>query len=525
MQSNPNRLWIAVIVLGFVFDFLFWNHVPGIAFAIYVGLVLAVGFLLLGLDHIRAGAATLALLAPIALFSLITFNRAEPFTLFTAYAFTLFLMALLAVTFVSGRWPAFGIADYVVNLAKALGNLLAQPIIFRGQTKESAPEPEAGAERPSWRVWAVVRGLLIALPIVVVFAALLSSADLVFADRLQNVVRAFRLERLPEYLWRLFYILVIAYALAGTYLHAARKSAATTLVGSDKAFFKPFLGFTEAAIVLGSVIALFAAFVVIQVQYFFGGQANIGLQGYTYAEYARRGFGELVAVAFFSLLLFLGLSAITRREAARQHTVFAGLSVALAALVGVILLSAYDRLLLYEAAYGFTRLRTYTHLFLIWVGVLLVVVVLLDVFKRQRVFTFAALLAAVGFAASLGLLNVDGFIASHNIQRGQAGYELDAGYLAELSADAVPVMVSYYRSPDLDRATHAAVGAALACINAREGFPYQPAAWQSLSLSPWRASRAIMPVLKKITATYTVRDNSAISPSEGLYPCYSSYGD
>ena len=93
------------------------------------------------------------------------------------------------------------------------------------------------------------------------------------------------------------------------------------------------LTLAEAAIILGSVVALFAFFVLIQFQYFFGGQANITIEGYTYAEYARRGFGELVTVAFFALLLFLGLSALVKRETARQHNSFAGLGVALVALL------------------------------------------------------------------------------------------------------------------------------------------------------------------------------------------------
>ncbi len=155
---------------------------------------------------------------------------------------------------------------------------------------------------------------MIALPIVAVFAALLSSADLVFAQRLNDFAKLFRLEKLPEYIFRAVYILIGAYALAGVFLHAAQKSQDEKLTGMEKPLVPQFLGFTEAAVVLGAVVLLFAIFVVIQFQYFFGGQTNIGVQGYTFSEYARRGFGELVAVAFFSLLLFLGLSAIVRRQ-------------------------------------------------------------------------------------------------------------------------------------------------------------------------------------------------------------------
>lgn len=524
MQSKPNRLWLAVIVLGWMFDLLFWKHAPGASFAIYVTLALGAGFLLLALDHVRAAAATLALLAPIGVFALITFNRAEPFTLFIAYLFTLFLMALLVVTFIGGRWPWYGIADYAANFVKLLGGLIVQPVIFRSETRKPPTEGEGSAPIPG-RFWPIVRGVVIAIPVIVVFAALLSSADLVFADRLGHLMELFRLEELPQYVFRLMYILVIAYALAGLYLYAARKSTDTKLLGLEKPLVPPFLGFTEAAIVLGSLVALFATFVVIQLRYFFGGQANITVTGYTYAEYARRGFGELVAVVFFSLLLFLSLSAITRRQSPRQHNLFAALSVALTLLVGVILLSAYDRLALYEAAYGFTRLRTYTNIFLVWVGILLLAVVVLDLLRRQRMFAFAVLIVALGFGLTIGLINVDAFIAEQNIQRGMAGYDLDAGYLASLSTDAVPVMTRYYQAAGLDRVTRESVGAALACMDDREDFPYKPPAWQSINLSPWRASRAITPLLRKLNAAYTVEGGQAITTDGQVYSCYSYYAD
>ena len=186
---------------------------------------------------------------------------------------------------------------------------------------------------------------------------------------------------MPEYIFRLVYILILAYALAGAFLHAAQKSDEKV---EEKTWVSPFLGFTEAAIVLGSLTVLFMVFVVIQFQYFFGGQANISIEGYTFSEYARKGFGELVAVAFFSLLLLLGLGNITHRQTETQRRVFSGFGAVLVGLVIVMLVSAYQRLVLYETAYGFSRLRTYTHVFMIWLGLLLVGVVLLKYFVGAR---------------------------------------------------------------------------------------------------------------------------------------------
>ena len=146
-------------------------------------------------------------------------------------------------------------------------------------------------------VWPIVRGLLLAIPVLLVFAALFSSADLVFEQRLNDLLTNLNLEKITEYILRGIYILIIAYFLVGVIKHAESKSQNEKLIGIDKPIVAPFLGFTETSIILGSVLLLFSAFVIIQFQYLFFGQTNITLTGFTYSEYARRGFGELVAVA------------------------------------------------------------------------------------------------------------------------------------------------------------------------------------------------------------------------------------
>ncbi|MDP3186425.1 MAG: DUF4173 domain-containing protein, partial [Anaerolineales bacterium] len=307
-------------------------------------------------------------------------------------------------------------------------------------------------------------------------------------------------------------------------LHAATQSQDEKLIGEEKPLLPAFLGFTEAAIVLGSVVLLFAIFVVIQFQYFFGGQANITLQGYTYAEYARRGFGELVAVAFFSLLLYLVLSAIVKRESPSQRWGFSGLGIGMVALVGIILASAFQRLLLYEAAYGFSRLRTYTHLFMLWLAVLLAVVIALETLRRERAFAAAALLAAIGFSMTLTLLNVDAFIVRQNVARAAQGEELDVAYLASLSMDATPALAAAYQSASLPSGTRDAVGASLACISAGNRASHLRD-WQSFHLSQSRGERSLQAMQTDLKNYRIVDDNwptKVFTPQGQEYECWGS---
>jgi hypothetical protein len=522
-MKRANILWIVVLVLGWLFDFLFWKHPQGINFAIYAGLCLSGGFLVLGLNGIKPSWKSLLLLVPILFFAIMTFIRKEPMSLFLAYAFALALMGVLAASYLGGRWPWYSLSDYVVNYGKLIGSMIARPLMFLNESRKSVPVEAAPVSMSGWkRFWAIFRGVLIAIPIVVIFAALLSSADLVFAQRVQDFVKLFRLENLPQYIFRLIYILIGAYALAGIFLHAARKSMDEKLAGMDKPLVPPFLGFTEAAVVLGSVVVLFALFAVVQFQYFFGGQANIGVQGYTYAEYARRGFGELVAVAFFSLLLFLGLSAVVKRQNQTQRWVFSGLGLGMVALVGVMLFSAFQRLMLYEAAYGFSRLRAYTHVSMIWLGLLLAVVVVLDILRKERTFALAALLASIGFAATLTLLNVDGFIVRQNVARAAAGESLDVAYLASLSADSVPALVADFQDQSLPGVTRDAVGAALVCReHINSGGRDQN--WRSFTLSGGRADQALRQVQSRLDAYQILESDGPVKvliPGGVTYKCY-----
>ena len=534
MKANPNRFWFIVILLGWSFDFLFWKK-PGVGinFFLFVTFCLGAGIYLLKTDGLRLSRTSSLLLLPIAFLAAVTFVRQEPMTVFFSVSMTLFLMGVFALTYLSGEWVKYGFVDYFLGYLKLFGSMIVRPIGFSAEVRKE--QPSAGEKRGS-RVWLpIVRGIVIALPIIAIFASLLSSADPIFEKRFQDFIELLNIENLPEYIFRLIYILIFAYALAGTYLHAAQKSGEPV---ETKSLIPSFLGFTESTIVLGSVAILFAAFVIIQFQYFFGGQANINLEGYTYSEYARRGFGELVTVAFFSLLMLLGLGAITRRETDQQRKLFSGLGVTLVVLVIVMLVSAYQRLVLYEFAYGFSRLRTYTHVFMIWLGLLLVAVVVLEILRRERSFGLTMVLASLGFVISLGMLNVDAFIVRQNVQREIRGTgdksftqgrpDLDAQYFLDLSDDAVPALVDAFTNKSLPDGVHEKIGAALVCKRHERQQETRKIPWQAFHVSRYLADIQFMKVARELNSYKIIDKDSPIkveTPGGDEFSCWQYYYD
>jgi len=535
MKTNPTRFWILVIALGWVFDFLFWEKPAGINIILYVSLCLATGMYLLQADGLRLARRAGWLLPPIAFLAAVTFIRLEPLTVFLSVAMTVFLMGVFALTYLGGSWVRYGLIDYGLGYLTLFGSMIARPLGFMAEVKRD--QPSAGEKRSS-PLWAYLRGIVIALPVLAIFGALLSSADPIFGKRLEEFIDIFNIDNLPEYIFRLVYILVFAYAIAGAYLHAAQKSAEA---GEGKLAIKPFMGFTESAIVLGSVALLFAAFVAIQFRYFFGGNVNITLDGFTYSDYARRGFGELVAVAFFSLLLLLGLGAITRRESDLQRRAFSGAGIALVALVLVMLVSAFQRLVLYETAYGFSRLRTYTHVFMIWLALLLVAVVILEILRRERAIGFALVLASLGFVVSLGVLNVDAFIVTQNIQREVNGTgvslddsgvnaraELDTTYFLDLSDDSVPALVAGFQNKSLPVSVREKIGVALSCKRDTRETQESDRPWQGFHLARYYADRAFADIKKELDA-YTITDTewpvTVKTPGGEEVNCWGYYSD
>jgi hypothetical protein len=541
MSKHPNRLLVISLILGILFDFLFWKHEPGINFPIFTVLVLAGGLALLITSGHRPSTTSLLTLIPVLYFSMMTCIRKEPLTLFLSITFTFLYLAIFTITYEGGRWYKYILPDYLGKLTALIGSLTARPIMFFDrlnkvekaiEKKEAAEqldiEGEASTEevkpqspKKKNQVGAIIRGILLALPVLGIFTWLLASADLVFQQKLTDAFD-------DNLLLRLFYIAIIGYALAGVFLHAAHKSQDEELVGEKKPFIKRFLGYTESMIVLGSVILLFISFVSIQFQYFFGGDKNIVFQGYTYSEYARRGFSELIIVAVISLFLIIGLTLVTTRMTKSHNQYFNGFCIGIVALILVMLISAYQRLLLAVDWHGFSRLRLYPQVFMIWLGLLLIVVAVLVAIDKERYFALAVLLASTGFAATLPLINVDAAVVHYNAQRTiTEETHFNVTHLANLSLDAVPALVEEFQNKEYSKDVHEGIGAALQCHWHSEDYADSLTwDWKAFNLSEYQAGQVMYDAAKELKKYQVNIDGRVIrimSPSEKWYECTEDY--
>jgi hypothetical protein len=469
-QSNlvvklPTFPLVISLVIMVIFDQLSWEKQRGIQFLALTVLVLVGLGVMTIFEKKRVPWPSYLLLIPILYGASMTIIHIAPVTIFFNIFLTLCALMLLAITLLNGDWFRYRIREVLMGILLVIQSALIDPIrvfIKEKRASEKIPVKDKGA---GWhKLWPYLRGVLIAIPLLLLFGALLASADLIFRTRLTNLFSWFTIENFADLIFRTIYICILAYFLAGAYIHALTRSTDKKVLSPDKPFLLPFLGHVEAFTVLGLVNLLFLGFIIIQFRYFFAGETNITLEGFTYAEYARRGFFELVAVSIISLGLYYTLNMVTIRSGRKVKRLFSVLGTLLMLQVGCMLLSAFQRLSLYEAAYGFTTLRTITHVFMIWLGVLLAAAVLMEIFNQFRRLAVVLFLVLFGFTLTLNLLNVDQFIAQRNIGHAIAGNPLDASYLVHrLSDDGIPTLVEYWQAQDTPQDVQAALQATLAC--------------------------------------------------------------
>ena len=285
----------------------------------------------------------------------------------------------------------------------------------------------------STRARAWVRGLAITLPVLVSFALLLAGADPVFAawrDAVEVLV--------GEFVVRVVFFVALLVVVLGAYGYASIEPESSPAI-EGKAPDR-WLGSTERLMLLAGVAALFWLFLAVQLGYLFGNLPRIPASGMTFAEYARRGFGELSIVASASALLIV-TSERYGNDDGRARTLRL-LTFAVIAAVMLLLGSAFRRVWLYEAAYGFTTARLYAQVYMcaVAVGLVMLSLEVARDFDAGRLFRRAAAAATIIFIALI-YWNHEAWIARRNMDRFASTGKLDVAYLTRgLSPDAIPAI-------------------------------------------------------------------------------------
>ncbi len=286
---------------------------------------------------------------------------------------------------------------------------------------------------------AVLIGLVIAIPLLAVVIPLLISADAAFDSLLQL---------LPE----LDLTQILGSILAGTglacyfYCRGVTLHHATKKVPAGK--LRKGLPVLTVNTVLIALCLVYLVYLFSQLAYFFGGFAGILPQGYTTAEYARRGFFEMAWLCAINLTLICLSAGLVRKEIAVPLT-----TRLLCLFMGIVTLfwvvSASAKMFLYIGSYGLTYLRVLTEVIMVFFG-LTTVIVGIWLFVPKLPYMKVILLIGLLMGAAVAWTDITTQVARYNVAAYQSGKldSVDMDYLRALGSGAIPYVAQLTDDPN-----------------------------------------------------------------------------
>ena len=284
-------------------------------------------------------------------------------------------------------------------------------------------------------------GVVLCVPLLAIVVLLLSDADSVFGGYFQNLISAVQTADGAIVLW------AAVRFLAGTLMLCSLCCFMGLAPAPEEKPAVPTR--THAAMpatVLAALAAVYLLFAYVQFRYLFFA-AGIPAQGY--AQYARSGFFQLVAVAFLTLMVVL--PCVCRWPGSRAVRGLAGL---VTLLTLVILVSAAWRMALYVQAFGLTILRVVTLWGMLALAIALIAALAKALRPRLKI-AAPVLMIVVASWILLNYANINARIAEYNVRAWEAQPEsvrLDVPYLAySLYPASAPVLEELYKDhPELE---------------------------------------------------------------------------
>lgn len=321
----------------------------------------------------------------------------------------------------------------------------------------------------------VIRTVVAAGLLVLVFGGLFASADGVFAAWLSAIVPSIDLGTAPA---RVMIFLVVA-AVALSLIFLAVLPADVERV---RRAARPAVRRFEWAVPVGAVVAVFVVFLTAQASALFGGEAYLqATAGLSHADYVHQGFAQLVAATAL-VLVVIGTAVRRASRATAADRRWLQLLLGLLCLLALVVAgSALQRLALYDDAFGSSRLRLLVAAFEVWVVVVLLLAGTVCVRLRGDWVPRVAVIIGTTIIAVLTLAGPDRMIADHNVDRFEVSGTVDWTYLGRLSAEAVPAidrLPEPYRScalASVDLGSEGVAGRDVATSRARAIMAERPA--------------------------------------------------
>ena len=290
------------------------------------------------------------------------------------------------------------------------------------------------------KLGAVLIGLVMAIPVLAIVIPLLMGSDAAF----EGLIRGIELGELPGHLAAVIFGLCLA-LLVFSQLFSVRRSSPMEPAQQ----MKP--GTVDPIVVVSFLVILsltYVLYLISQGAYFFDGFLGLLPEGYSVAEYARRGFFEMSLVCLLNFGLLLLAIRLTRKPdgSTVQGVRLFGLFICLFSLTLIVI--SFSKMFLYIDCFGLTRLRITTSAFMLLLACVFAALAL-RLFVPATPYMKTAVIAATLIAAALTLGGVDRIVASYNVRAYEQGAldSVDMYTLETLDCGTVPSLIRLLDEP------------------------------------------------------------------------------
>ncbi|WP_291651416.1 DUF4173 domain-containing protein [Clostridium sp.] len=316
----------------------------------------------------------------------------------------------------------FGTSFLEIIIGHSLGNSTKMPSVLRETLKKG------NIKKENEHIKSVLIGLVISIPLIIILAILLSGADEIFSYYLANIWRYLNIENIYDFILKAFIAIIIMFLVFGLYYSLN----CTEVRDIENSKVKKDFNSTTITTILISITILYLVFTKIQISYLY---LNKSLPaGFNFADYARTGFFQLVALVIVNLSMITIMNFKTSANSIRIKNTLNTLYSIITVLTMNMGASAIYKMSLYINEFGYTRLRILVQAFTVFLCISLIIL-LMFIWRGKYLFKPTAIVGLTIYLC-LNYINIDNYIAKQNINIINTKHEMDDRYLTRLSLDA-----------------------------------------------------------------------------------------
>ncbi len=284
-------------------------------------------------------------------------------------------------------------------------------------------------------------GILIAIPFLLTLAAMFSSADENFYNITKSIFDGFSIDmgnNIPIF----FFSIPLA-----AYLYGLIYGSAYKLTGKNKSLTDNQSTIKKLAIIpaiscytlllLASIMHII--FILIQLSYYIQIYSGLMPSGFTYAEYARRGFFELMCIAFIDIIIISLCRAFTKEYKNKNPMHF---FISLISILSMLIISiALAKMFLYISVYGLTSARVISSVIMLYMFIVFILIIISE-FKSGLELTRISFYVGSAMFLILSYSNMDVNIMKYNVNNYILGHleSFDTEYIFYQELSSIPAV-------------------------------------------------------------------------------------